>query len=622
LSDFIIDKSNKKTKRMKFLQFIIIFMLGISMQAVAVSDFQIEGQVLDKNTKEALPFANLAIIGTTTGVATDLEGNFILKLKQEHFDDTLMVSMMGYQNMILPVKRLLDQKKNAVFFLSPEAIAIQELVIEGKPIVLENIFFEHNKHGLLPESYPALKQLFDYVNENPDFVIEIAGHTDNTGQDDYNLALSEARAGAVVAWLEQNGIDQRRMMAIGYGEAKPIATNDTQLGQQQNRRVEFRVVHRGFNPITGDIKISKGQDDKSKAQVPNKPKSDEEEKPKAIFSPPTNKKIEPKTEKQVKPTTDSGAKKDFEKRIDNLLEKPEAKFHGVVGTSDGFSKAYGKANLTYDILNTVSTKLYIGNFTEHFTAVLALQLVEQKKMGLTDPISKFLPNYPNMHTKDKITIGHLLSHTSGLMLEKDLPIGLSEKDGKFQHEVYTRLFATQNLRNVPGTVYEYTALNYYLLAVIVEQVAKKNLQALLQENIFGKLKMKETAVYDVTAMDNTRAANYSLEKGKVKNTILTSKELIFGACDMVSTISDLQKWDLALRNNQLLNQETTKILFKENIKGYSFFGKVTDKGQVKITEQVGVDAYYHFGKQTSTFIISNIGQTNESIADLIFKEIQ
>lgn len=608
---------------MRTLQFVFIFMFGLSLTSFGAYDLQIKGKVVDKKTKEALPFANLAIVGTTTGAATDIEGSFTLKIKSEHFDDTLLVSMIGYQNMAVPVKQLLDQKNNAVFFLSPEDVGIEELVIEGKPIILEDIFFEHNKHTLLPESYPALKELYDYVDDNPDFVIEISGHTDDSGTDEYNLALSEARAGAVVAWLEETGIDQRRMMVKGYGESKPIATNETELGKQQNRRVEFRVVHRGFNPITGEITVPKGEDKKLKP-----PKSDNEENPdknpKAIFQPPTQS-DETKPDKNPKGQTKDASntkKGDFEKNVESLIDKSSVKFHGIIGTSTGMKKAYGQANMTYNVPNTIKTKMYIGNLAEHFTAVLALKLVEKGKMKLTDPLSKFLPNYPNIHTKDKITIGHLLSHTSGLVRADDLPIGLTEKDGEFQHDFYIRLFATMNLKNAPGTVYDYTSLNYYLLAVIVEKVTDEDFQTLLQEDIFDKLGMEQTQIYDATIIDGTRAANYSLDKGQFKNTVLTSKDLIFGSCNIISTIEDLQKWDAAIRTNKLLNEATTKILFKENLEGYSFFGQIKSTGQVKTTSQAGAEAYYHFGKDESTFIISNVNQSNESVTDLIFKELE
>ena len=69
---------------MRTIQFVFIIMFGLSLTSFAAYDLQIKGQVLDKDTKEALPFANLAIVGTTTGTATDLEGDFLLKIKSEH----------------------------------------------------------------------------------------------------------------------------------------------------------------------------------------------------------------------------------------------------------------------------------------------------------------------------------------------------------------------------------------------------------------------------------------------------------------------------------------------------------------------------------------------------------
>lgn len=617
---------------MKSFALMLIGLVVGSFATFANADLSIKGKILDKNTKEPLMFANITILGTAIGTASDLEGNFNLKIKTANYDDSLQISTIGYKALRLSIRQLLDQKGTTVFFLSPEAFGFEEVVVVGEPIILDDIFFEHNKHTLLPTSYPALKKLFDYVDENPDFVIEISGHTDDSGTNEYNLALSEARAGAVVAWLEETGIDQRRMKAIGYGEEKPIATNETDLGKEQNRRVEFRVVQRGFNPTTGKtdwskLEEKKKEEEKKKAAEPkNKPTDgkvvEDKTDPKAIFTP------KPKTEKPKEVPKEGvkdgaeGSKQALEQQVEDWLDKSKKNFHGVIGTTDGkklvLQKAYGKANLTYDVPNTVAMQYYIGSLAEHFTAVLTLKLVEEGKVVLTDAISTFLPNYPNIYTKDKITIGHLLSHTSGLANEKTMLVGLTAENNVYQHDTYIRLFATQNLRNTPGTVYEHNALNYYLLSVIVEKVSGKPFQTLLQENVFKKLGMVNTQFFDATTINKNRAANYSMEKSGYKNAILTDKTMVFGASNVISTLADLQKWDAALRNNTLLSKATTAILFNENLKGQSFFGQVSEKGQTKASEMIGAAAFYQFGKTTSTFVLSNVGNEKESVARLLF----
>ncbi len=113
---------------------------------------------------------------------------------------------------------------------------------EGKIVRLKNIFFDHDKAELLPRSYVELNKLLNHMRENPNMVIEISGHTDSVGDRDYNKYLSRKRAKAVVAFLNENGIERNRTRYAGYGDARPIASNDSFEGRQLNRRVEFLII--------------------------------------------------------------------------------------------------------------------------------------------------------------------------------------------------------------------------------------------------------------------------------------------------------------------------------------------------------------------------------------------
>ena len=106
---------------------------------------------------------------------------------------------------------------------------------------MKNIFFDFDKATLRPESTSELERLMKFLNDIPSMKIEIAGHTDSKGADDYNLKLSANRAQAVVDHLTKNGIASSRLTAKGYGETKPIAGNDTDEGRQLNRRTEFEI---------------------------------------------------------------------------------------------------------------------------------------------------------------------------------------------------------------------------------------------------------------------------------------------------------------------------------------------------------------------------------------------
>lgn len=115
---------------------------------------------------------------------------------------------------------------------------------EGSSIVLENIFFDYNKTTLLSASFPELDKVVAFINDNNIHVVEISGHTDSDGSDQYNQKLSEGRAKSVVVYLAEKGIGNERLIAKGYGESKPIDTNSTENGKARNRRVEFKIVKR------------------------------------------------------------------------------------------------------------------------------------------------------------------------------------------------------------------------------------------------------------------------------------------------------------------------------------------------------------------------------------------
>jgi len=120
---------------------------------------------------------------------------------------------------------------------------IENLEIE-KPVVLNNIYFSLNEATLQAESQTELTNLLNLLEDNPGIKIEIHGHTDNTGSDEYNQQLSEERAKAVVNYLIENGISEERLSYKGFGRSKPLTDNKTEEGMAKNRRVEFVVIEK------------------------------------------------------------------------------------------------------------------------------------------------------------------------------------------------------------------------------------------------------------------------------------------------------------------------------------------------------------------------------------------
>jgi len=112
----------------------------------------------------------------------------------------------------------------------------------GSKVILKLIYFDPGKWELKPESDPELRRLEKFLKDHPNLKVEISGHTDNTGSPETKLQLSENRANRVRDWLLKNGVPGRQMTVKGYGQDRPIDTNDTEEGRTRNRRVECTIV--------------------------------------------------------------------------------------------------------------------------------------------------------------------------------------------------------------------------------------------------------------------------------------------------------------------------------------------------------------------------------------------
>jgi outer membrane protein OmpA-like peptidoglycan-associated protein len=125
----------------------------------------------------------------------------------------------------------------------------------GQKIILERIYFDFDKYDIRDESVVELNKLLVFMEKNPSVIVEISGHTDSRGTDEYNMKLSRNRAKSVVAWLKKRKVGGKRMVAKGYGETKHIAPNenpdgsDNPEGRQMNRRIELTIIGVGGEQI-------------------------------------------------------------------------------------------------------------------------------------------------------------------------------------------------------------------------------------------------------------------------------------------------------------------------------------------------------------------------------------
>lgn len=171
--------------------------------------------------------------GETWSVVTDSSGSAHILVPK---GDTYMVSYMAMDG---------NKDHSQIEIPSTEGRIVFDLRLEyeaPRMYTLENVNFATGSAQVSKSSYPYLDQLAELLSLKPNMVIEISGHTDNVGDPNNNLQLSELRAKAVRSYLVDKGIAIKRIEAIGYGESRPVASNDLEEGRLQNRRTEVRVL--------------------------------------------------------------------------------------------------------------------------------------------------------------------------------------------------------------------------------------------------------------------------------------------------------------------------------------------------------------------------------------------
>lgn len=207
---------------------------------VAVS--YLRGRVYDSETCKSIS-ANFELINYKTGelvhqaVSNPADGEFLLPVKTNN-DYILNVSHPGYLFFSdhFELSGIFDAQEPFVRDVALDPIR------KGNTTILKNIFFDFDEAEILPESETELAKVVDFLIKNSNLRVKINGHTDNTGGADYNLALSERRAKAVVDYLIQKGINKQRLEYEGFGFTRPLSDNTNEEGRALNRRTEMEII--------------------------------------------------------------------------------------------------------------------------------------------------------------------------------------------------------------------------------------------------------------------------------------------------------------------------------------------------------------------------------------------
>ena len=254
-------------------------------------------------------------------------------------------------------------------------------------------------------------------------------------------------------------------------------------------------------------------------------------------------------------------------------------------------KAYGFKDADAKSLNDRNTIYQIGSLTKQFTAIVILKLAEQNKLALTDKLSKYFPGYTN---GDKITLEHLLTHTSGIYNYTD-DTAFRVKDWYLpsNREKMMALFKDKPLDFEPGTKYNYSNSGYLLLGYIIEKVTGKKYENIVRDFIFKPLHMEHSGFDFINLKSSDKATGYYyISENSNSKAKLVDSSVSFSAGAIYSTTADLHKWNEALLTAKIVSAESLENAFKPRLSKYGF-GFIIDsiQGQRLISHNGGVDGF-------------------------------
>lgn len=219
-----------------------------------------------------------------------------------------------------------------------------------------------------------------------------------------------------------------------------------------------------------------------------------------------------------------------------------------------YEKAFGMANLELNVPMRTEHVFKIASITKQFTAVAILQLLEEGKLDLQDEVTKFIPDYPMQGYK--ITIEHLLTHTSGILDFAKIRETPNRMAGALTPEQMIDIFKERPLRFPPGTQWEYSNSGYFLLGYIIERITGKTYGKFLEEQIFKPAGMSRSFFGGETQLVTNRADGYTGGQQGFINAPHISMTHPYAAGAILSTVEDLFKWNQALHSYKLIRKET------------------------------------------------------------------
>ncbi|WP_462413733.1 serine hydrolase domain-containing protein [Neobacillus sp. Marseille-QA0830] len=320
-------------------------------------------------------------------------------------------------------------------------------------------------------------------------------------------------------------------------------------------------------------------------------------------------------------TTHSDLKGNRQQRVEKYVEtyvKGEQFSGTILVTQKGkiiFNQSYGMADKENQIPFSNDILFPVGSMTKSMTAISILQLEEQGKLSVKDPLSNYFPDLPN---SDKVTLSHLLNHTSGYVDFLETPKIRKNFTKAHTYEEIISSFASEPLESEPGEKFAYINSGYYLLGKIIEMVSGVDYASYLEKNIFEKAGLGDTIIMNEENMKKVMVKGY--EEGKLVEQIHPS--LLMASGNVLSTKADMANYLSAIEQNILLSPEQKEKMMTSTIKvnpfgiGYGYGWYVSD-GIISFNERefahggslpgLRVGGSHYPDQDLSIIIFSNIG---------------
>jgi len=257
----------------------------------------------------------------------------------------------------------------------------------------------------------------------------------------------------------------------------------------------------------------------------------------------------------------------FDRKIDSLIQSEFKETNGPGGVfliakkgKPVYEKAFGMANLELDAKLNTNNVFQIGSMTKQFTAIAILILEEQGKLKTSDHVSKYIPSYPN---GDKITIHHLLTHTSGIKDFTKIKALQDIAQKEMTPEQMVDFFKNDPVDFAPGEKFEYNNSGYVVLGYIIELASGETYEDFIKKNIFDKAGMTNSYYASDRKIIKNRAFGYHKKSTGYVNKTVINFSVPFSSGSLMSTLDDMLKWQNALNKNLLLSsKEETKAFTK------------------------------------------------------------